>query len=235
MIGKKIFEGINLTVAYQDDDKLIYPLREANFYIRETDIAVIEGVRDSGKSLMLKVIAGEHDFQKGEIVINDKNISNVLTEQDRKLWKLRQAFLIPDYYELIDDETVAMNIELPLILLNYSKRLCRRQMTLACEAFQMLEIRDVKANELTPELTFRVMCARALVADPRLILIDDPFTNMLRYFEIESQRHMIDEINFCIQVLKNLNRTLLITAREKSRYIYHNRLYRHLFSKLILT
>ena len=235
MIGNKILEGINLSISLADEDKVIYPLREANLYIREGEIAVIEGIRNSGKSLILSAFVGETPLHEGEIIIKDKNLSSITNEQDRKLWKLRHAFLIPEYYELLDDATVEQNIELPLILLDFSKRVCRRQMTLACEAFQMLEIRDALASELTPELTFRVLCARALVADPAVILIDDPFTNLFKFFEGSSQRKLMDEINFCINILKDLKRTVLITARESVRYIYKDRLFRQLFSKLILS
>ena len=141
MIGKKILEGINLTIAHRFEDKLIYPLREANIYVREREIAVIEGQRQSGKSLILQVIDGEHEMKGGQIIIKGMNLSGLRTEQDRKTWKLRHAFHIPDFYELIDDASVKFNIELPLTLLDFPRRLRHRQMILACEAFKMLDLR----------------------------------------------------------------------------------------------
>ena len=234
LIGKKILEGINLTIMHKQDEKLSYPLREANIYVRDREIAVIEGHRQSGKSVILQTIAGEHELRNGEIVINNTSLTTLRNEQELKHWKLRTAFHIPDFYELIEDASVQFNIELPLTLLDYSRRLRYRQMILACEAFKMLELHKIKARELSPSQIFRVRCAQALVADPSIILIDDPFTNMPKYFRIDSMRETMEEIGFCMHVFRDLHRTLLITARENSRYIYRSRLFRKLFGKLIL-
>jgi len=235
LIGKKILEGINLTIMQQQEDKLSYPLREANIYVREREIAVIEGHRKSGKSTILQTIAGEHELKSGVITVKNIGLSSLRNEQERKNWKLRIAYHIPDIYELIDDASVQFNIELPLMLLDYSPRLRYRQMILACEAFKILDLRKTKASELTPGQVFSVLCAQALVADPAIIMLDDPFTNLPKYFKIDSMRDTMEELNFCIHVFRELNRTLLITAREHSRYIYRNRLFRKLFGKLILT
>jgi len=234
LIGKKILEGINLTIMHKQDDKLSYPLREANLYVREKEIAVIEGHRKSGKSVILQAISGDHEFKNGVITINNISLTTLRNEQEKKNWKLRVANHIPDFYELIDDASVQFNIELPLTLLDYSRRLRYRQMILACEAFKILDLHKTKARELSPSQVFSVLCARALVADPAIILIDDPFTNLPKYFKIDSLRDTIEDINFCIHVFRELNRTLLITAREHSRYIYRNRLFKKLFGKLIL-
>ncbi len=231
--SKKILVGINLTQIQLAEGMETYPLREANIYVRKQEIAVVEGWAGSGKTALLNVIAGFESLKRGEIVISGQSLSKINNEEAMKLWRLRYVTFISDDYYYMKDSTVLLNVELPLLLLKIPRKRRYRQVTYALEAFGLLDIAKKKAAQLSPLEILALCCARSLASDPAIMLIDDPLTNLPRMFDIVETKEVLDATKQILMTLKQLERTVLITARDDTPHEPRNRTFRQLYGKLI--
>ncbi len=242
MVADKILEGINLTLIRTLENREMYLLREANFYVREKEIAIIEGAQDSGKTALLNVLSGFEKLKRGEVVVAGQSLAELKSDEKLKIWRLRFVSQVSEKLDFISDASVFLNVELPLLLLKIPKKRRYRQVTYALEAVGLIEQAKVKADELSLIQVFALCCARALASDPAVILIDDPLTNIQKKIltpkqngivELIDKNLIIETTNEILHTLKQLERTVIITSREGIRYKPRDRIYRHLYGKLI--
>ena len=210
-----------------------FPLREANISVDEGDITVIEGWANTGKTAFLKTVSGRGKLTQGEIIIREQPLSKIKRQNDLKIWKLQFANLVSD--EFLNHETVYFNIELPLIILKIARKTRYRQVSRILESFQLVEHASKKPQDLSALQILALGCARSLIADPAIILIDDPVTNIQLISPDIAQADIRAAVNQILSLFHHLNRTVIITSREKIDYRPRTKFYRQIFSKLILS
>ena len=137
---------------------------------------VILGPSGAGKSLTLKAIAGLLRPDAGHVRID----GHVLFDADRGIdlapQKRALAYVFQDY-ALFPHLTVRQNIAFPLVRgwFNPRRRHHGREVEYWCEAFQLGQVADQYPHELSGGQKQRTALARALVTQPRALLLDEPF------------------------------------------------------------
>ena len=167
MVADKILEGINLTLIRTLENREMYLLREANFYVREKEIAIIEGAQDSGKTALLNVLSGFEKLKRGEVVVAGQSLAELKSDEKLKIWRLRFVSQVSEKLDFISDASVFLNVELPLLLLKIPKKRRYRQVTYALEAVGLIEQAKVKADELSLIQVFRSMLCAGACFRPR--------------------------------------------------------------------
>lgn len=144
-------------------------LRAASFSVEQGEIFGLLGPSGCGKTTALRIIAGFEQPDEGEIELEGRKVNKVATENRRV------GFVFQDY-ALFPHRTVLGNVAFALHRMRRSAR--QRMAEELLEMVGLLRERDKMPGELSGGQQQRVALARALAADPDIILMDEPFSNL---------------------------------------------------------
>lgn len=152
-------------------------LKNINLHFKEGELIVIKGKSGSGKSTLLSIIAGVLKPSEGEVVVDGKHISK-LPDHFSSAYRRDNIGIIFQKYNLITDLSVRQNVALPLIPLGLSHAALNARASEVMHAFHI----EHKAEELVKNLSGgeqqRTAIARANIANPKIILADEPTANL---------------------------------------------------------
>jgi ABC-type lipoprotein export system ATPase subunit len=154
-----------------------FALRNINLEIQEGEFVSIMGPSGSGKSTLLHIL-GLHDLEwEGEYQFADTAVHKLGKSARSDLQKKNIGFIFQAYH-LIDDLTVAENLEIPL---SYRDVPRKERQSIVCDMLDRFNIvgkRDLFPSQLSGGQQQLVGVARALVAKPKILLADEPTGNL---------------------------------------------------------
>ena len=174
-----IINVVNVTKVYKMGEAEVWALKGVSLEVADREFIAIVGPSGSGKSTLLYVIGGLIRPTSGKVYINGVDIT---TMNDDKLSEFRHENIgfVFQMYHLIPRMTALKNVMLPLKLRGLSGREARRR---ALEALKLVGL-EHRANHRPTQLSGgeqqRVAIARAIVAEPKIILADEPTGNVDR-------------------------------------------------------
>lgn len=188
-----VFHVQQVSKSFHVGNQDVPVLKNVSIEVNPEDFVVIFGPSGCGKSTLLHTMLGLEPPTRGTVEFLGKNLYNGLTEDDRSDFRKSHAGMVYQQPNWIRSLTVVENVAFPLLLLG--------QETGALEkARQMLELVEIQewADYIPTELSSgqqqRVSLARALVANPDVIIADEPTGNL----DYESGQELM-------QLLTNLN------------------------------
>jgi putative ABC transport system ATP-binding protein len=137
------------------------------------DYVSLMGPSGSGKSTLLNLIAGIDKPSGGTLLIDGVDIAS-LPENDLAGWRASNVGFVFQFYNLMPVLNAFENVELPLLLTNLGKTERREHVETALAMVGLSDRMDHYPNELSGGQQQRVAIARALIADPALIVADEP-------------------------------------------------------------
>ena len=164
-----------------------------NLEIEEGDFLALMGPSGSGKTTLLNLIGGLDRPSAGSVVVGGQPLAEMSSKQLAK-WRSANVGFIFQFYNLLPVLSAQRNVELPLLLTGLSGK--QRQAN-AAAALQIVGLADRakhKPGELSGGQQQRVAIARAIVADPGLLVCDEPTGDL--------DRETADEI---LKLLETLN------------------------------
>ncbi|WP_288981317.1 ABC transporter ATP-binding protein [uncultured Parvimonas sp.] len=196
----------NLCKTYGDKEVL----KDINFSLEEGNILCILGPSGCGKTTILNSIGGfiKNDF--GQIILNGEDIS-LLNPEDRNVSTVFQS------YGLFNNKNVLENVAYGLKFRNVKKQ---DRIKKAMEILQIVGLNGYenrKVYELSGGQRQRVALARSLVINPRLILLDEPFSNLDKNLRIT----MRNEIKKLVKYFKMT--TILVTHDQEDAFTMADR------------
>lgn len=135
------------------------------------------GPSGSGKSTLLHLLAGLQLPTAGSIRVGDTDVHE-LSLDDAARWRRRNVGMVHQFFNLIPTLSLVQNIATPLLLEGYRLRQLRDRVDALLERLQLLHRREHSLAELSGGEMQRVAIARALVAEPGLLLADEPTGNL---------------------------------------------------------
>ena len=168
---------VNIEKSYRHGVSQTFVLRRVTADIAQGDFVSIMGPSGAGKSTLLHIL-GMHDTAwQGEYWLHDQPV-HALSQKDRlKLQKQHIGFVFQSYH-LLDNLTVYENIDLPLSYRDV-KRTDRQGMVAdILDRFNIVGKKDLYPNQLSGGQQQLVSIARAVVANPSIILADEPTGNL---------------------------------------------------------
>ena len=154
-----------------------YVLRRINLEIREGDFVSIMGPSGAGKSTLLHIL-GMHDTAwDGEYFFLDEPVHRLKPKQRGELHKQHIGFVFQSYH-LLDNLTVYENLEIPLSYRNVSRKERQSMVADVLDRFQIVGKKDLYPGQLSGGQQQLVGVARAIIANPKVILADEPTGNL---------------------------------------------------------
>lgn len=152
-------------------------LKDINLNIAEGEFISIMGPSGSGKSTLLHILGMIDEPSEGEYLFDDQSVFKLKEKQRSALYKQNIGFVFQAYH-LIDELTVYENIETPLIYQDMKSSERKSVVADILDRFQIVGKKDLFPNQLSGGQQQLVGIARALAANPKVILADEPTGNL---------------------------------------------------------
>lgn len=167
----------NLQKVFRTDEVETIALNEVNIEIKAGEFVAVMGPSGCGKSTLLNILGLLDNPTSGKYFLNGTEVSGFTEAQRTKLRKGVIGFVFQSF-NLIDELNVYENIELPLLYLGISPAERKQRVEAAMERMAITHRRKHFPQQLSGGQQQRVAIARAVVADPKLILADEPTGNL---------------------------------------------------------
>ncbi len=167
----------NIERTYESGASKTWVLRRVSLEIKEGEFVSIMGPSGAGKSTLLHIL-GMHDNQwQGEYFLDEKPVHQ-LKPKDRAELRNKEIGFVFQSYHLLDSLTVAENLAMPLSYRNYKKSETEAIVADTLDRFGIVGKKDLYPTQLSGGQQQLVGVARAIIANPRMILADEPTGNL---------------------------------------------------------
>ena len=144
-------------------------LKGVDFSVKSGELMGLLGPSGCGKSTLLKAVAGILPPKSGSILIGGEDMAKVPPHK-------RGAVIVFQDMRLFPNMTALENVAFPIKMQGVPKRQRLEQTAQLMKSVQLCGLESRRINELSGGQQQRVALARALAAQPRLLLLDEPFT-----------------------------------------------------------
>jgi len=182
--------------------------------IEEGDFLALMGPSGSGKTTLLNLIGGLDQPTSGSVEVAGQQLVGL---SSRKLaqWRSRNIGFIFQFYNLLPILSARRNVELPLLLTRLGGRQRRRNADVALTIVGLADRARHKPGELSGGQQQRVAIARAIVADPRILVCDEPTGDL--------DRETADEILDLLELLNREHGKTIIMVTHDPKAASHAR------------
>ncbi len=162
-----------ITKSYRKGPNVVTPLENLTLEVPRGEFLALMGPSGSGKTTLLNLISGIDTPTSGTLEIDGENIASFSRKQLTR-WRARNVGYIFQLYHLIPVLTAFENVELPLLITSLSRSERRKKAEAVLELVGLTDRSHHTPSELSGGQEQRVAIARALVADPALLVADEP-------------------------------------------------------------
>jgi putative ABC transport system ATP-binding protein len=204
----------NVEKQYTKGKRVVPVLTGINLTIDEGDFLDLMGPSGSGKTTLLNLIGGLDHPTAGTIAVGGQNLSQMNAKALAK-WRSEHVGFVFQFYNLLPVLTAQRNVELPLLLTRLNRKQRARNAATALEIVGLDDRGKHKPAELSGGEQQRVAIARALVADPNLLVCDEPTGDL--------DRETADSILGLLQTLNRDHGKTIIMVTHDPRAADHAR------------
>ena len=201
--------------TYKRGKEIINVLHDLNLEILSGEFLAITGPSGSGKSTLLNLIGGLDRPTAGEITVSGERIDRMSASQLAH-FRARHVGFVFQFYNLMPNLSAARNVELPLLLTHLNGAERKRNVAVALQLVGLSDRASHKPSELSGGQQQRVAIARAIIADPQILVCDEPTGDL--------DRHTADEI---LGLLRELNekhgKTVVMVTHDQKAADYARR------------
>jgi putative ABC transport system ATP-binding protein len=199
----------HVTKSYRRGKQKVGVLSDLDLTVADGEFLALMGPSGSGKTTVLNLIGGLDRPDSGDVIVAGENVGRLSGGQLAK-WRARHVGFVFQFYNLMPMLSAERNVELPLLLTRLSRSERREHVRTALDIVGLADRARHKPGELSGGQQQRVAIARAIVADPTIMVCDEPTGDL--------DRATADEI---LSLLQSLNRTqgktiVMVTHDQKA-------------------
>ena len=196
----------NVVKSYRRGKESVQVLHGLNLEIPAGEFVSLMGPSGSGKTTILNLVGGLDRATSGEIIVGGEHLESLSGSQLTK-WRGHSIGFIFQFYNLMPMLSAAGNVELPLLLTKLSKSERKRRVDVALDIVGLKDRAGHKPGEMSGGQQQRVGIARAIVADPAILLCDEPTGDL--------DRASADDILALLQQLnRQHNKTIVMVTHD---------------------
>ena len=199
---KKGDEQPEKKINLQITDEGVVAVQEFNLDIADKEFIVLVGPSGCGKSTTLRMVAGLEEISGGELLIDGKLMNDVAPKD-------RDIAMVFQNYALYPHMTVYENMAFSLKLRKESKDVIDKKVREAAEILDITQYLERKPKALSGGQRQRVAIGRAIVRDPKVMLMDEPLSNL----DAKLRNEMRAEI---IKLRKRINTTFIYVTHDQT-------------------
>lgn len=205
-MSETLYTLTDLSKRYTRGKESITIFEQLNMTIEQGDFISIMGPSGSGKTTLLNLLGGIDRPSSGAVDCEGTRVDK-LSEGQLAKWRSRNVGFIFQFYNLMPTLSAAQNVELPLLLTNLSGKERKRRVETALDIVGILDRKGHRPSQLSGGQQQRVGIARAIVADPKVLLCDEPTGDL--------DRTTADEVLETLQLLnRELNKTIVMVTHD---------------------
>ena len=167
----------NVRKQFRQGDRAVTALAGVSLDVHQGQFLAVMGASGSGKSTLLHLMAGLAAPDSGKVVVNGTDIG-ALTDRELTLFRRRHIGLVFQAFNLIPTLTAEENLGLPLMLEGRNGTEGRAKVDGLLETLGLIDRRTHRPDAMSGGEQQRVAIGRALIADPAVILADEPTGNL---------------------------------------------------------
>jgi putative ABC transport system ATP-binding protein len=202
----------NIVKTYTRGKQKVQVLHNLDLEVEKGEFISLMGPSGSGKTTLLNLIAGLDSPTSGELMVAGERIDKLSSGQLAK-WRARNIGFVFQFYNLLPVLTAERNVEVPLLLTKLSSAQRKQNVAAALQLVGLADRAKHKPNELSGGQQQRVSIARALVADPTLLVCDEPTGDL--------DRENAEEILKLLQMLNREHGKTIIMVTHDPRAADH--------------
>ena len=200
---------------YKRGRETVPVLSDFNLEIPQGDFVAFMGPSGSGKTTLLNLIGGLDTPTSGSVTVAGERIDQ-LKGANLTRWRARHIGFVFQFYNLLPTLSAERNVEIPLLLTSLSAADRKRKVAAALALVGLSDRAKHKPTELSGGQQQRVAIARALIADPTLLVCDEPTGDL--------DRHSAEEILGLIQTLnREYGKTVVMVTHDPKAAEYASR------------
>jgi len=195
-----------ISKSYHKGATVVNPLEALDLDVAKGEFLALMGPSGSGKTTLLNLLSGIDSPTSGSLIIAGTEISK-LSRRDLTKWRANHVGYIFQLYHLVPILTAFENVELPLLLSSMSKKERHSRVETALSLVGLADRMHHTPAELSGGQEQRVAIARAVVADPPLLVADEPTGDLDR----ESATRILDLIR---QLARDHGKTIVMVTHD---------------------
>jgi putative ABC transport system ATP-binding protein len=196
----------DVTKTYRKGANVVTPLSGISLDIEEGEFCVLLGPSGSGKTTLMNLVAAIDRCDRGKLRVGGVDLTQ-RSASELADWRARTVGYVFQQANLVPVLTAYENVELPLWLQKLSRADRHRRVALALEAVGLTDRADHLPKQLSGGQEQRVAVARAIVADPPLLVADEP-TGNLDHESAEGVLALLDRLH------RELGKTILMVTHD---------------------
>jgi putative ABC transport system ATP-binding protein len=162
-----------ISKSYQKGSTVVTPLEKLDLEVAKGEFLALMGPSGSGKTTLLNLLSGIDSPSEGSLIVGGKDIAS-FSRRELTRWRAQHVGYIFQLYHLVPVLSAFENVELPLLLAPMSRKERRWRVASALELVGLGDRMHHTPAELSGGQEQRVAIARALVANPELLVADEP-------------------------------------------------------------
>ena len=204
--------------SFKRDTQVVEVFSGLTIDFAEASFTALMGPSGSGKSTLLNMVAGLDKPTSGRVIVGGQDVA-AMKPSPLAAWRSRNVGFVFQSYNLLPVLTAAQNVELPLLLAPLGKKERKERVEIALGVVGLKDRMDHYPRQLSGGQEQRVSIARAIVADPTIILLDEP-TGQL---DAKSSAEVLDLLG---RLNDEFRKTIIMVthdphAAEKAKTILH--------------
>ncbi|MGE5349779.1 MAG: ABC transporter ATP-binding protein [Actinomycetota bacterium] len=203
----------DLTKIFRTEEVETTALNKVNLHVREGEYVAIMGPSGCGKSTLLNILGLLDNPTSGSYMFNGTEVAN-LRERDRTIFRKGNIGFVFQSFNLIDELNVYENVELPLIYMKMKAGDRKKKVEQALERMKIGHRAKHFPQQLSGGQQQRVAIARAVVANPKLILADEPTGNL-------DSKNGLEVINLLSELNKEGTTIVMVTHSDHDAGFAH--------------
>jgi putative ABC transport system ATP-binding protein len=205
----------NVSKHYVRGKQTVAVLDHFDLEIDQGEFVAIMGPSGSGKTTLLNLIGGLDRPSSGEVTVAGERLDQ-LSGSGLSKWRAHHVGFIFQFYNLLPTLSAERNVELPLLLTSLSGAERRRKVAAALQLVGLADRAKHKPGELSGGQQQRIAIARALIADPTILICDEPTGDL--------DRHTAEEILGLLQTLnRQYGKTIIMVTHDPKAASYASR------------